>query len=107
MTKLIDAVTTAQKEKNEKLQEHECKCQKCSLHKYQDVDMNEEILTHLQNLVKVCYHETKLSINDIVEVKYLIEKIEEEIKYAKFYKQKSDKIIDDFLARREAEKGGN
>ena len=57
MTKLIDAVTTAQKETKEKLQ------------------MNEEIITRLQDLIDVCYDGKKLTWTDMNEVADLIIKV--------------------------------
>ena len=38
----------------------------------------QEIITHLKNLVDVCYHSKKLSHNDLYEVKELIKKLEAE-----------------------------
>ena len=38
-------------------------------------EMNEEIITRLQDLVDVCFHSKKLSIDDISQVITLIEKV--------------------------------
>ena len=38
----------------------------------------QEIITHVQNLVDVCYNSKKLSHNDLYEVQELIKKLETE-----------------------------